>query len=126
MTDQYEGLEALVVSHVTTLIEALKLYSEHGGTIISQNDAAMVADDLAFLLKLIAENRAYRTGLEEIVCWFGEAPNTFPDWKSCAEALADMAQNVLDGHEALSSPESRSALTQGAAHPEQEGGQSHG
>lgn len=52
-----------------------------------------------------------RDGLEEIVCWYGEAPHTFPDWKTTASALSEMAQNVLDGHPALSSPESRAALS---------------
>jgi hypothetical protein len=63
-----------------------------------------------------AENKRLRAGLGEVVCWFGEAPHTFPDWKTCAEALADMAQNVLDGHPALSTPETRQALTKGKPH----------
>lgn len=62
---------------------------------------------------LEAEVVRLNDGLSEVVCWFGEAPHTFPDWKTTAEALADMAQNVLDGHPALSTPESRTALAAG-------------
>lgn len=82
-------------------------------------DAAFIAAaNPAAILDLIASARRdaeeierLRAGLEEVVCWFGEAPHTFPDWKVTAEALADMAQNVLDGHPALSSPASRVAHT---------------
>ncbi len=70
----------------------------------------MIVDDAAeAITRLTAERDAARAGLEEIVCWFGEAPHTFPDWESCAEALADMAQNVLDGFPALTSREDRQA-----------------
>jgi hypothetical protein len=54
-----------------------------------------------------AELERLRAGLEEVVCWYGEAPHTFPDWKTTAQALSQMAQNVLDGHPALSTPETR-------------------
>lgn len=81
-------------------------------------DALESAANPATILDLIASARRdaeeierLRAGLEEVVCWFGEAPNTFPDWRVTAEALADMAQNVLEGHPALSSPASRAAHT---------------
>lgn len=63
--------------------------------------------------RLTAERDALKEALEEIVCWFGEAPHTFPDWKTCAEALSQMAENALEGRPALAVPVARQALNTG-------------
>lgn len=59
---------------------------------------------------LIARVRELEAGLDEIGVWYAEAPHTFPDWKTAAEAMAQMAENVRAGHPALFTPESRALL----------------
>ena len=93
---------------------ALCATGDHAYRVLSYLAAAnpaVILDLIASARRDAEEIERLRAGLEEVVCWFGEAPHTFPDWKVTAEALADMAQNVLNGHPALSSPASRAAHT---------------
>jgi len=52
------GADAKVLTQsagrVKTLGEALALYAKHGGTVVSPNDAAMVADDITIILAALS------------------------------------------------------------------------
>jgi hypothetical protein len=48
-------------------------------------------------------------GHDEIMCWFGEARHTFPDWKSAAECFAQISENVMAGLPPLATDEERQA-----------------
>ena len=136
--DQYEGLEGLLtacpnVGHGINY----DAKSQHGhARFAAYGPAADVMfwlyenrDDLITAArerdKLIAENRALREAMEELTTAC-EADFGVPgEWDEDAEAVGasiDSEMAVKFGHLRKAS----AALTQGAAHPEQQGGQSHG
>ena len=66
----------------------------HWANVYNAENCRMVADLL----------RRYHQALCSIVSWHADARDVFPDWKTTAEALSDIAEKALAGQDWLEEP----------------------